>query len=419
MTGCDIEDAAEAAEEAPVVAEEAAAEEKPKRKSKKDATPLDQLVVGDSYDGTITGVAAYGAFVDIGAQSDGLVHISELSTEFVSDVSAVVSEGDAVSVRVLKVDEQKKQLSLSLKPEGAAAPPKRSGGGRRTKKAGADELRKYLDADPQEFVEGTVRTVLSWGAFVNIAEGVDGLVHISRVSDDRVEDLEAMLSPGDKVQVRVVEVDFEKATLALAMNTYRDPSTLPPRRARTTATARAPRLEERETRTPSSAASASRSAATRETTSGTTRTTSSGSDALEKAENEYHAVVGLRRRRASACCRPRALVPPLRPLWYAAGFMRPAGGEGGSSVLQHAQSTSSGVRRQERAARRCRLLEHRHGLAEIVERGAGSNRRQPRKPTQNRAPSSTTRARTPPSRRHAHIRTSPSFVFQWRACVQM
>ena len=111
MTAADIEDAAEAAEEAPVVAEEAA-EEKPKRKSKKDATPLDQLVVGDSYDGTITGVAAYGAFVDIGAQSDGLVHISELSTEFVSDVSAVVSEGDAVSVRVLKVDEQKKQLSV-------------------------------------------------------------------------------------------------------------------------------------------------------------------------------------------------------------------------------------------------------------------------------------------------------------------
>ena len=232
VTAADIEDAAEAAEEAPVVEAAEAQEEKPKRKSKKDATPLDQLVVGDSYDGTITGVAAYGAFVDIGAQSDGLVHISELSTEFVSDVSAVVSEGDAVSVRVLKVDEQKKQLSLSLKPEGAAAPPKRQGGGRRTKKAGADELRKYLDADPQEFVEGTVRTVLSWGAFVNIAEGVDGLVHISRVSDDRVEDLEAMLSPGDKVQVRVVEVDLEKATLALAMNTYRDPSTLPPRRAR-------------------------------------------------------------------------------------------------------------------------------------------------------------------------------------------
>ena len=71
VTAADIEDAAEAAEEAPVVEAAEAAEEKPKRKSKKDATPLDQLVVGDSYDGTITGVAAYGAFVDIGAQSDG------------------------------------------------------------------------------------------------------------------------------------------------------------------------------------------------------------------------------------------------------------------------------------------------------------------------------------------------------------
>ena len=72
--------------------------------------------------------------------------------------------------------------------------------------------------------------MLSWGAFVNIAEGVDGLVHISRVSDDRVEDLESILSPGDKVQVRIEEVDLQKGTLALAMNTYRDPSTLPPRR---------------------------------------------------------------------------------------------------------------------------------------------------------------------------------------------
>ena len=65
VTAADIEDAAEAAEEAPVVAEEAAAEEKPKRKSKKDATPLDQLVVGDSYDGTITGVAAYLSLIHI------------------------------------------------------------------------------------------------------------------------------------------------------------------------------------------------------------------------------------------------------------------------------------------------------------------------------------------------------------------
>lgn len=212
------------AEEAPAV-DDIAAREAAK-------TPLSELVVGNNYDGKVTGVANYGCFVDIGAASDGLVHISELSAGFVSDVTEVVSEGDAVSVRVLKIDEEKKQLSLSLKPEGAAKGPPRKKGGGGKKKAGADELRKYLEADPQEFIDGTVRTVLSWGAFVNIAEGVDGLVHISRVADGRVEDLEAELSPGDKVKVRVVEVDLEKATLALAMNTYRDNEMAPPPRRR-------------------------------------------------------------------------------------------------------------------------------------------------------------------------------------------
>jgi len=239
------EEAVEAVEavaaEAPAAEEAAAAadvpaEEKPsaiarqKRKDKANATPLDQLVVGESYPGTITGVAQYGAFVDVGAAADGLVHISELSTEYVEEVSAVATVGDAVTVRVLKLDLEKKQLSLSMKPKDAPPPAAKRGGrgGGRPRKAGADELRKYADADPAEFVDGVVRTVLPWGAFVNIAEGVDGLVHVSRVADGRVDDLEARLSVGDEVKVRVVGVDLDKATVALAMNTYRDP-TAPPR----------------------------------------------------------------------------------------------------------------------------------------------------------------------------------------------
>ena len=213
------------------VAEVAAAEEKPKRADKSKATPLADLVEGNEYAGKITGLAAYGAFVDIGAQSDGLVHISELSASYVDDVASVVKEGDDVTVRILKIDSGKKQLSLSMKPEGAEAPPKKRGGGGRQKKAGAEELRKYQDADPAEFISGTVRTVLEWGAFVNIAPGVDGLVHISRVSDSRVEDLQAELSVGDEVKVRIIDVDLDKATLGLAMNTYRDP-TAPPRPGR-------------------------------------------------------------------------------------------------------------------------------------------------------------------------------------------
>eukprot|EP00629_Pelagomonadales_sp_RCC1024_P017291 CAMPEP_0119267406 /NCGR_PEP_ID=MMETSP1329-20130426/5558_1 /TAXON_ID=114041 /ORGANISM="Genus nov. species nov., Strain RCC1024" /LENGTH=333 /DNA_ID=CAMNT_0007267329 /DNA_START=89 /DNA_END=1090 /DNA_ORIENTATION=- len=214
-------DIAEAAAEPEAPAVEAV-EAKPERKSKKDAIPLAELVVGQEYEGKVTGVAAYGAFVDLGAAADGLVHISELSDKFVDDVAAVVKEGDAVKVRVLKIDEEKKQLGLSMKPEGSGPPPRKRE--RRPKKAGAAELRKYLDADPQEFIPGTVRTVLAWGAFVNIAEGVDGLVHVSRVSDERVENLEEVLSVGQEVQVRVEGVDLDKLTVALAMNTYREPS---------------------------------------------------------------------------------------------------------------------------------------------------------------------------------------------------
>ena len=141
-----------------------------------------------------------------------------------------------------------------------------------------------------------MRTVLSWGAFVNIAEGVDGLVHISRVSDDRVEDLEAMLSPGDKVQVRVVEVDLEKATFALAMNTYRDPSTLPPRRARDDGDGES--AAARSASDPDAKFGGQRKPKRRDPGDDIWDNTDDfvWKDVLEKAENEDD-VVGLRRRR--------------------------------------------------------------------------------------------------------------------------
>ena len=149
-----------------------------------------------------------------------------VSDDRVEDLETMLSPGDKVQVRIVDVDLEKGNSTVAMNAyRDASAPPPR-----RTRDDSGEKLRKYLDADPQQFVEGTVTSVLSWGAFVNIAEGVDGLVHISRVSDDRVEDLESILSPGDKVQVRIEEVNLQKGTLALAMNTYRNPSTLPPRR---------------------------------------------------------------------------------------------------------------------------------------------------------------------------------------------
>lgn len=228
------EAAAVVAEATPAVVEDAPAaaateESKPargnRRGGRKDATPLSDLEVGKTYEGTVTGIADYGCFVDIGAQSDGLVHISELSTGFVEDVGSIVEAGQAVEARILSVNLEKRQLSLSLKSEAeaAAATQRKPRGGQRPqrpKKAGPEELKKYADADPSEFVDGTVVSIKPFGAFVNIAEGVDGLVHISQISDERTESVEDALEMGQAVKVRIIDVDLERATLGLSMSTY-------------------------------------------------------------------------------------------------------------------------------------------------------------------------------------------------------
>ena len=193
-----------------------------KKRKKKGGMALSMMEVGAKYEGTVVGVTAYGAFVDVGAESDGLVHISEMSDKFVEDIGSVVAVGDKVEARVLKVDVAKKQLGLSLKSEGAPVTKRPRGG--RPKKAGAAELEKFLKCDPKEFIEGTVVTIKPFGAFVNLGPGIDGLVHISRVSDDRVDNVEDYVTVGQKVQVRVTDVDLEKLTVGLAMNSYREGS---------------------------------------------------------------------------------------------------------------------------------------------------------------------------------------------------
>ena len=113
------------------VAEVAAAEEKPKRADKSKATPLADLVEGNEYAGKITGLAAYGAFVDIGAQSDGLVHISRVSDSRVEDLQAELSVGDEVKVRIIDVDLDKATLGLAMNTyRDPTAPPRpgRDGG---------------------------------------------------------------------------------------------------------------------------------------------------------------------------------------------------------------------------------------------------------------------------------------------------
>ena len=153
--------------------------------------------VGQVYDGKVARLMDFGAFVTIVPGKDGLVHISQISDERVDRVSDRLSEGDAVRVKVLEVDRQGRiRLSMrNLDGEGedsVAPAPTRS---------------RVQEIEVGKVYEGTVSSVMDYGAFVTVLPGTDGLVHISQMSDRRIERTSDVVSVGDKVSVRVMEVD--------------------------------------------------------------------------------------------------------------------------------------------------------------------------------------------------------------------
>mmetsp|Transcript_19782 Transcript_19782/g.65479 ORF Transcript_19782/g.65479 Transcript_19782/m.65479 type:complete len:341 (+) Transcript_19782:2-1024(+) len=200
-----------AAAEAPAAPEAAA--EAPARKPRAKKQPLDQLEIGSTVEGTVRSVQQYGAFVDIGFASDGLLHVSEMADTFVKDANDMFAVGDAVTVRVKSVDLAKGQVALSNKDPNAPPPPPR-----RQKREAAD-LSEFASADEKEFRTGTVRSIQSFGAFVNLKDGVDGLLHISEIKEGGVESVAAELSEGQEVQVRVVSFD-DKRRIGLSMKPY-------------------------------------------------------------------------------------------------------------------------------------------------------------------------------------------------------
>jgi len=218
--------------------EEAHNADRPARKSlKKKAgpkgTPLGELKVGSTVKAKVKTMAAYGAFMDIGAETDGLLHISQLSVDFVSDVNEVLELDKEYDVRITGVDEAKKQISLTLlteeQEEEAAQqqqqqqqqrPAKRSnhsaGGGNRRDDSAVLTALKEKGWDSDKFVEGTVVSTVDFGAFVRVdcsqfnseVEGsVDGLVHISSLAAGRVNSVADVVSPDQKVQVRLKGIE--------------------------------------------------------------------------------------------------------------------------------------------------------------------------------------------------------------------
>ncbi len=154
---------------------------------------------GKTYHGVVKSLTSYGAFVDIGGV-DGLCHISELSWNRIKHPSEVVSVGDEIDVYVKDLDRDNKKVSLGYK------------------KAEDNPWEKLKNEYPIGSVfTAPVVSITKFGAFVRILPGVDGLVHISEISNERVEKVSDVLSVGDEVTVKLQDVDFDKKRISLSM----------------------------------------------------------------------------------------------------------------------------------------------------------------------------------------------------------
>jgi len=193
------------------------AEEGDVKKTARRRMQLADIVVNEEYEGTVKTITSYGAFVDIGSVTDGLLHVSQLADRFVESVADIVNQGDKIKVRVLSVDPKKREISLTMRSE-----KKEQESGRKEKK----EKMPWADFsfDPEVFVPGKVVSTTEYGAFINVGGPTDGMVHISEMSDERTEKVSDAMKVGDEVSVRITGVDPGRNRISLSMKTYTKPA---------------------------------------------------------------------------------------------------------------------------------------------------------------------------------------------------
>ena len=154
------------------------------------------LSKGMKLTGKVTNITEFGAFVDIGVGRDGLVHISELRRQGGDQDSGTIGIGDEVTVWIKNLDRKRNRISLTMRePAG----------------------RKLKDLEPGMVVEGKVTRLVSYGAFVDIGLRRDGMVHVTEMARGYVRDPADMLTVGDVVQVKVLEIDRKKRRVALSI----------------------------------------------------------------------------------------------------------------------------------------------------------------------------------------------------------
>src|SRR5713226_3617860 len=176
--------------------------------SRSHSSNLQELVgqqIGDEIEGKVSGLTTYGAFVNLGA-ADGLIHISELSWDRVANVADVLQVGQDVRVKVIKLDPDTSRISLSLRQLGQDP---------------WDHIEKRFP--PGAIVEGEVTKIKKYGAFLQIGDGIEGLLHISELAWEHVEHTEDVVQVGQKLKVRVLQADRSRRRISLSLKQAEEP----------------------------------------------------------------------------------------------------------------------------------------------------------------------------------------------------
>ena len=155
--------------------------------------------VGKTYQGVVKSLTSYGAFVDLGGV-DGMVHISELSWLRIKHPSDVVKVGDVLEVYVKDIDTENKKISLGYK---------------KTEDNPWEVLKR--DFEIGSACKAKVVSMTTFGAFAQILPGVDGLIHISQISTERINKPQDVLTVGQEVDVKITDIDFDKKRVSLSM----------------------------------------------------------------------------------------------------------------------------------------------------------------------------------------------------------